>query len=120
MGLRTTEGVMGNAHAWHTYRHRPITDEQIRREMDRLRSPHQTAEGKTKWPGSSPKRAIWMDEVLRCIWCNQVIGTHEPMVLLYADGEARETSALREDENLAGDCYHRGCFREAYPMMEQD
>ncbi len=23
--------------AWHTYRHRPITEEQIRREMDRLR-----------------------------------------------------------------------------------
>ena len=25
---------------WHTFRHRPITEEQIRREMDRLRSAH--------------------------------------------------------------------------------
>ena len=25
---------------WHTYRHRPITEEQIRREMDRLRGAH--------------------------------------------------------------------------------
>jgi hypothetical protein len=24
---------------WHTYRHRPITEDQIRREMDRLRGP---------------------------------------------------------------------------------
>jgi sterol desaturase/sphingolipid hydroxylase (fatty acid hydroxylase superfamily) len=25
---------------WHTYRHRPITEDQIRREMDRLRGAH--------------------------------------------------------------------------------
>ncbi len=26
--------------AWHTYRHRPITEKQIRRETDRLRGRH--------------------------------------------------------------------------------
>ena len=50
---------------------------------------------------------------MRCLWCRQVIGTYEPMVV-HAEGEARETSVVREESEPIGDCYHRECFREAY------
>ena len=58
-----------------------------------------------------------MDEALRCIWCKRVIGVYEPMVV-HAEGEARETSVLREDGEPVGDCYHRSCFRHAYDQRE--
>ena len=58
-----------------------------------------------------------MDEVLRCIWCKQVIGTYEPIVI-HAEGEARETSLIREQPEPIGDCYHRDCFRDAYGWAE--
>jgi hypothetical protein len=51
-----------------------------------------------------------MYERLRCLWCNDVIGVYEPIVV-DADGEARQSGLLREDwEEVAESCYHRDCF----------
>ena len=52
-----------------------------------------------------------MYERLRCLWCSDVIGVYEPIVV-DTDGEARESGLLNEDwDRVADSCYHRDCFR---------
>lgn len=53
-----------------------------------------------------------MDELAKCRHCGDVIGVYEPMIVL-AEGEARKTSRLNEDDT-AGDCFHHACFVQAH------
>lgn len=56
-----------------------------------------------------------MDRTLRCHHCEDVIGVYEPMIVL-TDGQARNTSraAVKDIEDLVGECYHHACYTQAH------
>jgi hypothetical protein len=55
---------------------------------------------------------VSVGERLRCVHCGEVIGVHEPIVVL-AEGQWRDTSVLNELEGVLGDCYYDVYFCEA-------
>ncbi len=52
-----------------------------------------------------------MDRVSRCRVCGQVVGLHEPVVLVLND-DVRRTHLAEEEANgrPIGDFFHRGCY----------
>lgn len=59
-----------------------------------------------------------MSDRLRCRRCGDVIGVYEPLIV-FVEGQPRETSRLAEPQAGALECYHRACY-ESLTAPERD
>jgi len=55
--------------------------------------------------------AARMEGMVLCRRCRDVIGGHEPVVVV-TEGEPRHTSVLNEQQPLPRNSFHRDCFYE--------